>query len=195
MPFAPGPLLTTAKAKRTAQEFGELMGRVVNATVSKAPIRFVEVEGKQFTGFVAHAPQGFPAPMALANGHYLYLHQALGLRRHERYLTTLEYSYRYQAAESRESWIWRYEYIREPEAGYPYPRSHVHVNARPSFYTGAKPFSELHLPVGERGVMIEALIRHLIVECDIAPISPKWEEILAEAEDSFHEIQRKRFRG
>lgn len=170
------------------------MGRVVNATVSQAPLRFVEIQGGEFAGFVSHSPQGLPAPMPLEDGHYLYLHHALGLRRRERYLTTLEYSYRYQASASRDSWIWRYEYVREPPAGYPYARCHLHVNARPSLYRGTRPFPDLHLPVGER-VTIEALVRHLVVEHDITPISPRWENVLVEAEQAFREIQRKRFRA
>jgi hypothetical protein len=165
----------------------------VNATISPVPVRFVEVEAETFTGYVAHAPHGAPEPIRLQNDRYLYLHQLLGLRRREGYLTTLEYSYRYQATESPDSWIWRYEYLREPPAPYPYPRCHLHVNARPGSYTGDKAFPDLHLPVGER-VTIEAIVRHLVAEQGVQPISPQWETVLAEAEESFAEIQRRRFR-
>jgi hypothetical protein len=110
------------------------------------------------------------------------------------YLTTLEYEYRYQAADNRDSWIWRYEYEREPETDYPYPHCHLHVNARPGFYSRPKPFFDLHLPVGER-VMIEAVCRHLVTECGIGPISDDWETIVAAAEESFREIQRRRVRS
>jgi hypothetical protein len=110
--------------------------------------------------------------MPLVNGHFLYLFNALGLRRKERYLATLEYRYWYQATEDPNSWIFRYEYLHDPPPGYPYTPSHVHVNARPATYKGGKSFPDLHLPAGER-VTIEALCRHLIAEHDIDPISAR----------------------
>jgi hypothetical protein len=129
--------------------------------------------------------------MPLTNGHYLYLTHTLGLRRKERFLATLEYRYWYQATPDENSWIFRYEYVREPAPGYPYAPCHIHVNARPATYTGAKPFQDLHLPVGER-ITIEAVCRPLIAEHGITPISPHWETVLSDAEDHFYEVQRKR---
>lgn len=125
------------------------------------------------------------------NGKYLFLYNGLGLRRKERYLATLEYRYWYQATEDPNSWIFRYEYLRDPPPGYPYPACHVHVNARPASYTGQKSFPELHLPVGER-VTIEAIVRHLIAEHGVEPISPHWESTVMEAEEHFRDVQRKR---
>ncbi len=66
--------------------------------------------------------------MRLENGRFLYLYQRLGLRHahirpdDHRFLTTLEYKYQYQETEDDETWIFRYEYQREPPSGYPYPR-------------------------------------------------------------------------
>lgn len=191
--FLPGPLGSRAKAQRTAQDFADLVGRVVNATISQAPLTFVDYAGAELTGYIAHVANKLPVPLPLANGHYLYLFQLLGLRRKERYLTTLEYRYQYQATSDSTSWIFRYEYIREPPPPYPYPLCHLHINAQPASYTGAKPFDELHLPAGER-VTVEAIARHLIVEHGVSPISPNWEAVLEEAEASFREIQRRRVR-
>jgi len=53
--------------------------------------------------------------MRLVDGSYLFLYHRLGLRRPERFLATLEYIYRYQADASDDSWIFRYEYQREPK--------------------------------------------------------------------------------
>src|SRR5712691_11649382 len=146
--FLPGPLGSPRKANRTAQDFAALVGRAVNTTISRAPLTFVEVAGgREFTGYVAHCgPNKIPVPMRLENGSYLFLFQRLGLRRKERYLTTLEYAYRLQATVDAASWIIRYEYVREPELPYQYSRCHVHVNARPASYSGSKPFDRLHLP-------------------------------------------------
>lgn len=151
MRFVPGPLRTRASAQRTAQDFANLVAEVVNATVSQAPIAFTEVTGGEFGGVIAHhGAHRLPEPLQLVNGEYLFIRQTLGLRRDPPFLTTLDYSYRYQASQGRESWIWRYEYTREPEARYPYPRAHLHVNARPASYQGAKSFPDLHLPIRRR---------------------------------------------
>lgn len=103
MQYSPGSSPTDASARRNAREFADLVGGVVNTAVSHYPISFVEVPGRVFTGYVAHCERKVPAPMRLENGHFLYLMQRLGLRREERYLTTLEYRYTYQETEDDES--------------------------------------------------------------------------------------------
>lgn len=189
--YSPGSSESDRAAKANAWEFARLVGRVVNTALSKAPITFAELEGDDPLGYIAHtAGKLNPAPFRLSNGHYFYMFQKLGLRREERYLTTLEYRYIYQADETNDSWIFRYEYQREPAAGYRYPLSHLHVNATPDAYAGEKPFPELHLPC-ER-VTIESVARHLVTEHGVDPISPNWEEELAASEAAFEEIQRNR---
>lgn len=168
-----------------------MVGAVVNATVSQAPITLTEVVGQAETWYVAHVSDNVPAPLPLTNGHYLYIHNLLGVRRKKRYIATLEYRYVYQATEDDDSWIFRYEYTREPPEPYPYAREHVHVNASPASYTGAEPFEGLHLPTGRR-ITIERLVRHLIAEHGLTPISTDWEQIVAEAEAHFRDVQKKR---
>jgi hypothetical protein len=169
-----------------------MIGAVVNATVSQAPITLVEVVGQAETWYVAHVgPDKEPAPLPLTNGHYLYIFNRLGVRREERYIATLEYRYTYQATESDSSWIFRYEYIREPPEPYPYAKQHLHINASPASYMGAEPFEGLHLPTGRR-ITIERLVRHLIVEHGITPISDDWERTIADAEAHFRDVQKKR---
>ena len=130
--------------------------------------------------------------MRLENGRYLYLYQHLGLRREERYLTTLEYRYVYEETEDEDSWIFRYEYQREPPGGYPYPLAHLHVNASPGGYQAGKPFPRLHLPTGKR-VTIEDVVRHLLDEHEVPAVSPDtWQDVLAGTTEAFDEIQRRR---
>lgn len=192
LPYSPGSLASERAAKSTAQDFARLVGRVINTTISAAPISFVELEGDEPIGYVAHCERKVrPVPLPLTNGRYLFVFQKLGLRRDEHYLTTLEYRYVYQASVDDDSWIFRYEYQREPAKGYSYPLSHLHVNAAPDTYTGEKDFARLHLPAGDR-VTIESIARHLIAEHDVEPTSPDWEEILDGAESAFREIQKKR---
>jgi hypothetical protein len=182
------------KQVQAAHEFAELVGRVINCTVSHAPITFVEVESASSpTWYVAHVCDKVPAPLPLVNGHYLFLYHLLGLRRKERYLTTLEYRYVYQRTCDDDSWIFRYEYVREPGAEFPYSSEHLHVNATPLAYGGPAPFPGLHLPTGRR-ITIERLVRHLIAEHEINPISEKWEEAVIEGEEHFRDIQRRRIR-
>jgi hypothetical protein len=169
-----------------------MVGAVVNATISHAPITFVEVEAEAPTWFIAHVGgDKLPLPLPLVNGNYLYLYQVLGLRRKEKYLATLEYRYTYQRTASDESWIFRYEYTREPPDPYPHSLAHVHINASPTSYAGADPFPGLHLPTGRR-ITVERLIRHLIAEHTITPISPNWEEVIREGEAHFRDVQTKR---
>jgi hypothetical protein len=171
-----------------------MIGEVVNRTISRAPITFVEVEGSDPTWYIAHVGgDRLPAPLPLVNGQYLYVYNLLGLRRRERYLATLEYRYVYQATADPDSWIIRYEYEREPGAGYSYAKAHVHINGTPGTYQGAKAFPALHLPTGPR-VTIEQLVRHLITEHGVNPISENWEEACTAAEAHFEGIQRKRFK-
>lgn len=191
MPYSPGSLPTNQQAIRTAREFAELVGRIINATISACPIKFVEVERHEL-GFVAHCRDRIPAPMLLQNGQYLFAYQLLGLRRDDRYLTTLEYEYTYQRTEDPDSWIFRYEYQREPGENYPYPLAHLHINANPKDYPGNKPFPRLHIPTGR--VTVEAVARHLLEEHAVPCISPNhWQDVLRETEAAFNEIQRRRF--
>ena len=129
--------------------------------------------------------------MPLVNSHYLYLYNQLGLKRKKPDPATLEYRYWYQATADENSWIFRYEYLRDPPSGYPYAQCHLHVNARAGTYKGVKPFHDLHLPVGDR-VTIEFLVRHLISEHGVSPISSNWKPIVERAEEEFREIQRRR---
>jgi hypothetical protein len=147
------------------------------------------VSGSPFTCFIAHCPHRIAEPMPLVNGKYLYIYNALGLRRPEQFLATLEYRYTYQETTAPDSWLFRYEYLRDPP-DYPYPRAHVHVNATPANYDGPEAFPNLHLPTGYR-VRIEDIVRHLIAEHGVAPISPNWEEVVQRAEAHFEEIRRK----
>jgi hypothetical protein len=151
----------------------------------------VEVSDADFAAYVAHCPRRVPEPLPLANGNYLYLHNLLGLRRKERYLTTLEYRYWYQTTADENSWIFRYEYLYEPPPGYTYAPCHLHINARPATYTGERSFPDLHLPVGER-ITIEDVVRHLIAEHGIVPISDSWEATVKQAEEHWRDIRRRR---
>jgi hypothetical protein len=47
-------------------------------------------------------------------------------------------------------------------------------------------------PLGVPGVPQMELVKHLIAEHGISPISSRWEETVKAAEDHFRDVQRKR---
>jgi hypothetical protein len=102
------------------------------------------------------------------------------------WLTTLSYTYQWQATEDDGSWFVRWEYERESRG--PYPRSHVHVNAAPAGYAATdKHFAKLHLPSGR--VAIEHVVDFLVREHGVPTISKRWAEVLEEASRIFAQIQ------
>ena len=103
------------------------------------------------------------------------------------------YSYSYALGPNPdEDWLVRYDYVPEMAArpDYPYPASHVHINATSEPYEAfaeasgrRRPLSQVHFPTGCIG--IEDLIEHLIVEFDVPVLYGRSKEealgILAES--------------
>jgi len=58
--FLGAPLGSARKRKRAAFEFAEMVGEVVNCTISQAPITVVSVENSN-TWYIAHVAEGLPA--------------------------------------------------------------------------------------------------------------------------------------
>lgn len=99
---------------------------------------------------------------------------------------TASYSYWLQTAESRESWLVRWEYYRSPpRADYPYPLAHVHVNAA---LTDGAPIGQLHIPT--RRVPLELVVWHLITEWGVTPRTDEWRPVLNESIKGFDERRR-----
>jgi hypothetical protein len=190
-PRLPGSLKTKSKAERGAREFAQLVGRILNCSVSPAPVRAVITNDDPFEGYVALlGDDHLPSLLPLSNGCHLYMDHRFCLARRERYLATAAYTYTYQLDTDNETWVVRWEYNREPEPGYPYPHTHVHVNAQPSHYLGDKPFPDIHIPTAR--VTLEEIVRHLIVEHAVKPISESWEETLVATQAEFQRVQRLR---
>lgn len=102
---------------------------------------------------------------------------------------TASYTYTLQSDQHHESWLVRWEYLRDRPAGYPYALGHVHVNANFVDADGArlaaKPLGRLHLPSAR--VAIELALRHVIVEWDVQAKTDEWEQILDESLVGFEE--------
>lgn len=93
---------------------------------------------------------------------------------------TASYRYVLQGDGTPNSWLVRWEYLRERPRGYPYALSHVHVNASfgdaAASRLAAKPLARLHLPSAR--VAVELVLRHLIAEWDVQPKTDAWPQIL-----------------
>ena len=100
-------------------------------------------------------------------------------------LKTAKYRYAVQRDGSLTSEpVLRYEYVSEfSDPDLPYCRNHVHHH--PDFngiVEGVAP-SELHLPTG--WVTIEQIIRFLITELGVSPLSANWLDVVKESEEQF----------
>lgn len=163
------------------EDFRDALNRTLNRTVSQSRLVIVPHTRSNRALITSVVPGKKPVTFTsavLGNNHYLNVRMDVGLI--GRAVTTLatSISYRRSADPRCEDWIFRYEYGREIASvgGYPYPVSHLHVNAEPSYYRGTKPFPDLHLPT--RRLSLEEIIQHLIVEHDVPTLGPR-EDVLA----------------
>lgn len=81
-----------------------------------------------------------------------------------------ESAYSFFREDGEDSYVFRYEYNRTPDADDQRPHSHVHVNGGHPKYPDLD-YKRLHIPVGR--VSIEQIIAHLILEYGITPKNGK----------------------
>ncbi len=100
-------------------------------------------------------------------------------------LETRAYWYRLQATGGlQDPALLRWEYDRANDPRHPGPpRHHLHAPAAVTWGAYALDLDKIHTPSG--WVTIEELIRFLIVELGVAPVSPTWPKVVAESEDVF----------
>lgn len=93
---------------------------------------------------------------------------------------TAAYRYVLQADVTHESWLARWEYLRERPSGYPYALGHVHVRADFAQPLRAGPadkaLSRMHLPTAR--VALELVLRHVIAEWGVQAKTDAWSQIL-----------------
>lgn len=157
-------------------DFQDCLNRTLNKTVSRDRLTIFGTSATApivAIGYQAPGARNVFSSIRLGNNHYLSIRMDVGLARNSVSTIATSISYRCSPEMRSEDWIIRYEYERgQAEAGsYPYPVSHLHVNAEPRWYRGAKPFPDLHLPT--RRLSLEEIIRHLIVEHDVPTLGPK----------------------
>ena len=176
-------------------DFQNTLNRTLNKTVSHARLLTLASSTDPSVATISYLPPGFRLPpfhpVPLGNGHFLGIRIRVRLSR--RAATTEAASISYWSSDELmdENWIFRYDYEgAEAEAGgYQYPVAHLHINATPRSYRGAKPFPRLHFPT--RRLSLEEIIRHLIVEHDVPTLCPR-DEALAFLEQQQEEFEKHR---
>jgi hypothetical protein len=116
-------------------------------------------------------------PLALQDGRYLRLSMALYLENvpeGERLkVSTASFQYQADADPGTYAWIFRYEYLRDPGAGYTYPQSHLHINGElsvPGVLADDRPLPRIHFPT--RRIPLEAVIRLLVEQFQVRAATP-----------------------
>lgn len=163
---------------------------MLNGTVSDARLSLLSRPYSATRFLIACVQDARPVPFALhgsGTGPQLYVEHevdATGDKAH-----TASYRYVVQGDDTPDSWLARWEYLRERPRGYPYALSHVHVNASfgdtAASQLAAKPLGRLHLPSAR--VAFELVLRHLIAEWDVQPKNDAWPQILDASLAGFEE--------
>ncbi|MGE0824888.1 MAG: hypothetical protein AB7G75_16785 [Candidatus Binatia bacterium] len=102
-------------------------------------------------------------------------------------LRTLQYAYRIQRTPSvRDEAEIRFEYVSpEIDPNFPYSCHHVQFHRNSRSASSAFSLSKFHIPTG--GVTIEQVIRSLIADLGVPPLTERWQEELQESEKQLRE--------
>jgi hypothetical protein len=97
-------------------------------------------------------------------------------------LHVLQYAYRIQKTDSvEEEAEVRFEYVSPiAQPNFPYSRHHVQFHRDSRSASSEFSLSKLHIPTG--GVTIEDVIRFLIADLGVSPLTERWKEELRESE-------------
>jgi hypothetical protein len=163
----------TKLSRSIAQGRADHLNGVLNRTVSDSRLSVTPIAGYPDAFELSRVVERANVPLELDGTTIcLFLHEVLVVE--DGCCRTESYAYRLQADGSMGSWLFRWEYVREPPpSDVAYPRAHIHVNG--SFPDGA-PVARLHIPT--RRIPLELIVRHLITDWDVKPRSDDWEAIL-----------------
>jgi hypothetical protein len=164
-----------------AQSFARHLNRALNRTVSDSHLSVSPIAGDGERFQLERLVEQEDAPLQL-RGITACLSVRLAVVVVDGRCRTVSYAYRFQADESRKSWLRRWEYRREPpDADYPYSLGHMHV--RGTSPDGASIDRE-HIPT--RQMPLEEIIRYLIADRGVNPKNKGWKAILEESDKTFH---------
>jgi hypothetical protein len=172
----------TPDPRGAAQGFVDHLNSVLNRTVSDARLSVIPLP---------HDPAAFEitrmvereavALNLLGSALRVFVSQTITVV--EGHCRTESYAYRLQRDDSRQSWLIRWEYLRDPpRPDYAYPPAHVHVNGA---WQRDEALDHLHIPT--RRIPLELVIWHLLAEWGVPPRSDDWQAILRESIEGFDE--------
>jgi hypothetical protein len=120
--------------------------------------------------------EGASAPLELdGTGLCLYVQHMVAVR--DGKCRTDSYAYRLQRDVSLDSWLVRWEYVRDPPpTDYAYPRAHVHINGH---FVDGPPTERVH--IASRRVPLELVVGNLISDWGVKPRTNDWEAILEQS--------------
>jgi hypothetical protein len=166
-------------ARAAIETFKDHLNGLLARTITQTPLAALQV-GSAAT--IEFRENGIARPIQI-DDIFLFVNQSVrvtkeGKRRFR--LKTLTYSYRIADGPAREDWLFRWEYVsRESEQGRGlHPRHHCHLPFDHGCLT-----RKTHIPTG--WVLLEEVIRFLIHELDVDPLTEDWDEILQESEEQF----------
>lgn len=152
---------------------------MLNGTVSDARLTLLSRPYSSTRFLIACVRGARPVPCALhGTALRLYIEHEVEATGEE--VHTASYRYVLQSDDPHDTWLVRWEYLRERPRGYPYALGHVHVRADFADQAGIdladKPLPRLHLPTAR--VAFELVLRHVIGEWGVQPKTDRWAEIL-----------------
>jgi len=173
--------------RSAAQGFVDHLNSVLNRTVSDAHLSLIPLPHDPSAFEIARFVKREAAPLELLGSSLrLFVRQIIVVA--DGHCRTESYEYRLQRDVARQSWLIRWEYLRNPpRPDYAYPAAHAHVNGE---WERAEALDRLHIPT--RRVPLELVVWHLIAEWGATPRSDDWQSILSESIEGFDERQTAR---
>lgn len=169
--------------------FRDLVQRLLSLTVAATgqSVRLVFLDRDRTKAVLTSGTErDLTRPMHLRGGGYLRLTMSLDVLGDRGHLRVREASFQYQTRASDDSWVFRYDFLREGPG--PYPPAHLQVNGALPGSTPdlpARALPDVHFPTGR--LSIEAVIRLLAEQCDVPTAEPSavWRPVLAVSERRF----------
>ena len=176
-----------SKQEKVVQAYADHLNFIFNKTVSRSRLAVIpHPDGRRNHFVITRLKHKEAIPLELNNASArLFFQQSVKVV--NSHCEVLNYSYRYQTNDERQSWLIRWEYVRNLGVSH-HPHAHVHVNAKSIKGRAPKEFDRLHMPAGR--VPIELIMWHLISDWNVTPLRNKWESILEESIKGFYKRRR-----
>jgi hypothetical protein len=148
-------------------------------------------QGERRNNYVLSGRTGLVAPLALRDGRFLNVRMGLAIHRSDQgpRLKVMNSSFQYQFDAAGSQWVFRYEYDRNPKG--PHPQTHFHIRGQltESALRAGNTLEHIHFPATR--VSLEAVIRLLVDQFHIRPVTPQsiWRKILTQTERDFIEYR------